>query len=146
MPKKTQVAVTTGRPPDKTEGEGSGAYIRRLLTLGVTSNEVILEAVHRQFPGSKATASDVSYNKNKLKQGGAPTAKPAPVIVEAKKPPKYAPQTELPWEAPKKNGGVPEMSKNSIDFRELRRRVMTKVGDAAFQGMLNSVINVLEKL
>jgi hypothetical protein len=37
--------------------------------LGATS-DAILERVHAQFPGSKATGSDVSFNKNILKKQG----------------------------------------------------------------------------
>jgi hypothetical protein len=60
----------SGALPAREDGEGSGAYIRRLLRGGVTSTEAILEAVHAQFPGSKAKASDVSWNKGKMKKDG----------------------------------------------------------------------------
>jgi hypothetical protein len=56
--------------PRRTDGEGSGAYIRRLLVAGHLDTDAILEAVHAQFPGSKAKASDVAWNKGKLKKDG----------------------------------------------------------------------------
>lgn len=46
---------------------GSGARIRELLSAGRSTGE-ILETIHQEFPGSKATASDVSWNKRKLRQ------------------------------------------------------------------------------
>jgi hypothetical protein len=65
--------------PKVLEGEGSGAYIRRLLKAGFVDTAAILKAVHAQFEGSKAKASDVSWNKGKLKkdEGWVPPAKPA---------------------------------------------------------------------
>jgi hypothetical protein len=72
-PAKAAAKPTPGKVvnvPKVNPGEGSGAYIRRLLMAGITVNEVILEAVHTQFPDSKAKASDISWNKGKLKKDG----------------------------------------------------------------------------
>lgn len=111
--------------PSRNEGEGSGAYIRRLLALGA-STEAILERIHAQFPGSKATASDVSYNKNKFKKDGAP------VIVESRPPPKYTPPvTAVPSESP---------------FAALRAKIDKGVTDATLAAMLHHTVNYLEGL
>jgi len=68
-----------GALPNKTDGEGSGAYIRRLLKAGFVDTNAILEAVHANFAGSKAKPSDVAWNKGKLKkdEGWVPPAKAA---------------------------------------------------------------------
>lgn len=51
---------------------GSGYRIRCLLKEGF-STEYILEKIHKEFPASKAKASDVYWNKRKLEaQGGVP--------------------------------------------------------------------------
>lgn len=57
----------------KAKGErkpGSGARIRELIMKGVDS-EKILATIHKEFPGSKAKASDISWNKGKLRKEGA---------------------------------------------------------------------------
>jgi hypothetical protein len=64
--------------PRREEGEGSGVYIRRLLTDWSDDTDAILEAVHAQFEGSRAKASDVSWNRGILKKeadNGAPAVK-----------------------------------------------------------------------
>ena len=63
-------------PPPPTQGEGSGAYMRRLMTSGWNDDQVILTAVHAHFAGSKATKSDVYYNRRKLTTD--PKAAPTP--------------------------------------------------------------------
>lgn len=46
---------------------GSGARIRELLQQGKGTKE-ILETIHKEFPGSRAGPSDVSWNKAKLRK------------------------------------------------------------------------------
>lgn len=70
-----------GAPPNVEPGEKSGAYIRRLLKMTYSADS-ILERVHAQFPGSKATKSDIGFNKGILKKegwqfGGAETYAPS---------------------------------------------------------------------
>lgn len=48
---------------------GSGVRIRELLKQGVDP-DAIVATIHKEFPGSKATKSDVSWNKGKLKRAG----------------------------------------------------------------------------
>lgn len=51
---------------------GSGLRIRQMLVKNVPTEE-ILRVIHQEFPESKATASDVSWNRGKLRrQGGVP--------------------------------------------------------------------------
>jgi hypothetical protein len=57
------VSVPTGRPG------GIGAFIRELIQKG-HETVAILEQVRAKFPQSKATASDVSWNKGKLRKMG----------------------------------------------------------------------------
>jgi hypothetical protein len=54
---------TSGRRP------GSGARIREMLMKGVDPDE-ILTTIHREFAGSKATKSDVNWNRRKLRLAG----------------------------------------------------------------------------
>jgi len=93
--------------PSREPSEGSGAYIRRLLTSGYTDTDAILASVHAHFPGSKAKASDVNWNKNKLKkEGTAPAAVVKPLVAQGQmKLPRPSP---LPWEAPP-GGGATEI-------------------------------------
>ena len=58
----------TAKPPSPA-GIGSGARIRQLLQEGLHT-DAILSIIHREFPGSKAGPSDVSWNKGKLKKAG----------------------------------------------------------------------------
>jgi hypothetical protein len=77
VPLKTVKAKANGSTlPKVQDGEGSGAYIRRLLKAGYVDTQAILAAVHSQFEGSKAGPSDVSWNKGKLKkdEGWVPPA------------------------------------------------------------------------
>lgn len=57
------VAAPAGRPG------GIGAFIRELIQKG-HETAAILEQVRAKFPHSKATASDVSWNKGKLRKQG----------------------------------------------------------------------------
>lgn len=54
---------TRGRKP------GVGAFIRELLLKNKETSEILME-VASKFPGSKASASDVSWNRSKLKKDG----------------------------------------------------------------------------
>lgn len=114
--------------PDKDEGEGSGAYMRRLLAAGA-ADDAILERVHAQFPGSKATKSDVAYNKAKLRKDGAP-----PVIVEARAP-KYA--SKIPFD-----GGVSSAQAVSA----LRASVNKRATVPGLAALLNLSLDLMEKL
>lgn len=71
-PSAKRQASTVGRaarPPRL----GSGHRIRCMLKGGRLSIAQILDVVHREFPESKATASDVYWNRRRLKQrGGVP--------------------------------------------------------------------------
>jgi site-specific DNA-cytosine methylase len=81
-PKKgTLVTKANAAPPPPDAGEGSGAYIRRLLRAG-RGDEEVLAAVHAGFPASKATKSDLSWNRGRIRKedaagGAAPVARPA---------------------------------------------------------------------
>jgi hypothetical protein len=146
--KSVQVAVPKGLP-DRDEGEGSGAYIRRLLGLGA-ADDAILERVHAQFPGSKATKSDVAYNKAKLKKLSEDNAKavvhlhrsgagPAPpVIVEARNP-KYAAKAveRLPFD-----GGTSSAQAVSA----LRAVVNKRATVPGLSALLNLSLDLMEKL
>lgn len=61
-PKAPAVAYVQKKP-------GSGKRIRELLRKGWDA-ERILETIHKEFPGSKATKSDVSWNRGAMKPGG----------------------------------------------------------------------------
>lgn len=51
---------------------GSGFRIRQMLVKGMQA-DAILAVIHKEFPGSKATNSDISWNRGKLRaQGGVP--------------------------------------------------------------------------
>lgn len=52
--------------PKSEEGEGSGAYIRRLLQMNKFTDDQILQLVHKNFSGSKAKKSDINWNRNRL--------------------------------------------------------------------------------
>lgn len=54
------------QPP--AEGEGSGAFIRRMLQAGEMTPDQIVETVHEYYPGSKATKADVAWNRNRLRK------------------------------------------------------------------------------
>jgi site-specific DNA-cytosine methylase len=69
--------------PLREGSEGSGAYIRRLLTDWSDDTDAVLEAVHAQFEGSRAKASDISWNRGILKKENGEA--PAPASRAAKK-------------------------------------------------------------
>ena len=49
-------------------GEGSGAYIRRLIMeQRKLTDSQLAAAVHKFFPGRSTTESDVAWNRRKLK-------------------------------------------------------------------------------
>ena len=51
---------------------GVGEYIRTSLKNGL-DNDKILEGIRSHYPGSKATAKDIAWHRNKLKKEGDPT-------------------------------------------------------------------------
>lgn len=53
--------------PAATRQLGSGARIRELLEDGRATDEILV-IVHKEFPTSKATSADVSWNRRKLRQ------------------------------------------------------------------------------
>lgn len=61
---------STGPRGPRLAKPGSGVRIRELLMKGKDADE-ILSIIHKEFPGSKATKSDVSWNKGRLKREGA---------------------------------------------------------------------------
>lgn len=63
---KGAVKKTGGGGPKK---PGSGQFIRDLL-MKATPTDKILALVHKTFPGSKAKASDVAWNRGKLRAEG----------------------------------------------------------------------------
>lgn len=77
---KEEVDMATKKKAEKTNAgkggkeksarkPGSGARIRELILKGVDP-EKILATIHKEFPGSKAKASDISWNKGKLRKEG----------------------------------------------------------------------------
>lgn len=68
--KKAEKVTAKGGKEKSARKPGSGARIRELIMKGVDS-EKILATIHKEFPGSKAKASDVSWNRGKLKAEGA---------------------------------------------------------------------------
>jgi hypothetical protein len=54
---------------------GSGARIRELILKGF-DNDKILATVHKEFPDSKAKASDIAWNKGKLRKDGVKIPEP----------------------------------------------------------------------
>ena len=143
MPKNAKAAAPAAKVPDVEPGEGSGAYMRRLLSLGINDNNVILEAVHRQFPGSKAGPADVSYNRAKLRKEGAPAASAtsttapnyAPVVTPVKPTKRGAARVE---ENPPFDGAA------AIDLRARIQRLRDSRSTDALAGILLAVVNALE--
>jgi site-specific DNA-cytosine methylase len=64
-------------------GEKSGAYIRRCLIAGFHDDD-ILASVHANFAGSKASKSDINWNKVKLRKEGTAFNGERPVNVAPK--------------------------------------------------------------
>lgn len=52
------------------DGEKSGAFIRRMLETNALTNEEIAQLVQDNFAGSKATRSDVSFHRLRMKKEG----------------------------------------------------------------------------
>jgi hypothetical protein len=71
--KKCKVCMGTGfkpRPPPRDPSKpGSGARIREMLMKGMDADS-ILAVIHKEFPGSRASKSDVSWNRGKLRKLG----------------------------------------------------------------------------
>lgn len=65
-------------PTTPQDGEGSGAFIRRLWLTGLHTPDAILGFVHAGFAGSKAKRSDVYWNYKKLLTDGAANVPPWP--------------------------------------------------------------------
>ena len=80
--------------PAPTSGQGSGAYIRQLLTLERWTPTEIIELVHQHYPTSRATTKDVSWNKRKLMDLSTPKS--------ALSIPKLAPTTQQLTESQRK--------------------------------------------
>jgi site-specific DNA-cytosine methylase len=145
MARSVQVAAQKGLP-DRAEGEGSGAYIRRLLGMGAV-DDAILERVHAQFPGSKATKSDVAYNRAKLRKDGAPPPPPertAPMVVEAQMPKKYAALAK----AAERGHPLPPLDgvSSAQAVSALRVVVNRKATVPGLAALLNLSLDLMEKL
>lgn len=70
--KGARIKRVNGDSAPRVPFRGSGYRIRELLKAG-REPEHILTVIHREFPDSKATRADVSWNKRKLRlQGGVP--------------------------------------------------------------------------
>ena len=86
MKGKTMIATSNGgeAPFSPDNGEGSGAYMRRLMRAGYTDRDGILAAVRKRWPDSKAGPSDVAWNRAKLRSEGVDvqtkTSVSAPVV------------------------------------------------------------------
>ena len=66
--RKATARKTTKATPAKTKrGKASGARIRQLLIAGRLDTAAILEVIHKEYAGSKAVGSDVSWNRWMLK-------------------------------------------------------------------------------
>jgi DNA (cytosine-5)-methyltransferase 1 len=100
-------------------GEGSGAFIRRLLQQGYDA-EHILQHVHASFPNSKATKSDISWNKGKLRKMGI---EPKVLTgVESLHAPQPQPQTQTQPQPQPKNRGCKMMTDMFDDVRKFHAR------------------------
>jgi DNA (cytosine-5)-methyltransferase 1 len=75
LPGRAKPKGLPGKPVSRVPGvpyKGSGYRIRQMLVEG-KDTETILRIIHKEFTMSKATGSDVSWNRAKLaRQGGAP--------------------------------------------------------------------------
>jgi len=71
--------------PPLAQGEGTGAYIRRLLSAG-TDGDTVLAAVRANFPNSRATMADISWNRGRLKKDAIAVAASAPVAKKRGRP------------------------------------------------------------
>jgi hypothetical protein len=66
--KSTRPKTKTDYPPVKREKQGVGHFIRTCIKNKMKADE-ILEAIREKFPNSKATISDVNWNRNMLRRG-----------------------------------------------------------------------------
>jgi site-specific DNA-cytosine methylase len=71
-PPKEPRPVRNGDARERPVRTGSGAFIRELLVRGVPTDE-ILRLNRERFPASKATASDVAWNRGRLRKEGVTT-------------------------------------------------------------------------
>ena len=102
---KTTAMQSPVGPPPPSPGEGSGAYMRRLMRSGYDDTTAILAAVHANFKGSKAGPSDVAWNRAKIRKedgGTAPAPAATKTAIEKRAAPPADEQPGLPFE-----GGVP---------------------------------------
>lgn len=125
MPKFTTPSTTAAQPPSKPlaargrppatpsgirpsgdinmvpgDGEKSGAFIRRCLTAGMTDDD-ILATVHGHFEGSKASKSDISWNKQKLRKEGIEPTAAVRIVAQRPEPPVKVQKVAAdlpPWE------------------------------------------------
>jgi hypothetical protein len=78
--KKAATAAVVGKQKEGGKGKGrkpgSGVRIRELLMEGKLDPEAIVAVIHREFPGSKATTKDVSWNKSFLAKEGKKVPEP----------------------------------------------------------------------
>jgi site-specific DNA-cytosine methylase len=69
---KNAKSPKTSRAVVRAARKGSGFRIRELLVKNVAPEKIVI-MIRKEFPGSKATVADVSWNRRKLKlQGGKP--------------------------------------------------------------------------
>jgi DNA (cytosine-5)-methyltransferase 1 len=69
-PRKAPTPVSAPASATAKPRSGSGARIRELLQKGWEADR-ILETIHKEFPDSRATKSDVNWNRRKLETDGA---------------------------------------------------------------------------
>lgn len=67
---KYEVLGDPDAAPVARDGEKSGAYIQRLLSLEIFTPQEIAAATCKQFKDSVAKSSDVSFHRTKLKKAG----------------------------------------------------------------------------
>lgn len=67
--KPVRAARAGGSGEPRTPKAGIGARIRGMILEGV-STEAILTTIHKEFPASRATAADVSWNRGRLRRDG----------------------------------------------------------------------------
>ncbi len=74
VPRRVGYKIGTTKPRPRQPGlPGSGFRIRQMLAEGKTDFEAILKVIRKEFPQSKATKSDVYWNRARLaRQGGRP--------------------------------------------------------------------------
>lgn len=115
--KKTAVGAGMVEPA---AGQGSGAYIKSLLLGGAHTTEQILALVHQHFPKSKASKSDVVWNRGRLKKEGV--AVPAGPGLSAQAPsdtrvPSLPVETHAPQPQAKRQGVDPDREFDKTSLR-----------------------------